>query len=681
MSRFPIYCSLLSALASVSVVADVESDLFDLSLRQLMNFPVEGATKTQETVSSVPAAVTVFDEQFIQSLGVDYLYELLNFVPGYQSHRNPDAPMAYGYSTRGRRNGGRSKEVLLLVDGQVMNDPRTSSANGAIRLMSVKPIERVEVIRGPGSALYGSGAYSGVINIVTRRDYQIIHVKAGLGGEAGVSGNLTDETMGWALNGNFNWERDGGDSFTLDNHFTTIDDEDVLHTRDAFSLGEINLNAIKGQTKLGLIVYSLEADGFYSIETVSPDFSYNRVRTSMVYWEQEWRWLESVDSKWTASYVHVNQDFNSQITGEGAFADDSAPPYSDPLSNDALFLKAFVEEEAVRINLHNNWQYNESTSMQLGIGWQRSELLVSKAANNFDAIALGLNQFPIAYYGNFDNFSVAEKQSPLDAMGIYSQALLQVSESNQINLGLRFDSTESESSHFSPRLGWVHHLNDNETFKVLYGEAFRAATLNETASPDSPILQGDPNLKHEVIRTLDLLYLYQQSDLNVQLGLFSNQYEDPIGVEVINNVRRYTNGESSTSSGVEFEMNYNLDSGSWIRFTHMEIFDKPRAFFREAGRHSSLLYNTHHGKWWYNLSMVYGGEKAYLSGSEQVSIPDYATFNAKVQYQLNHANIASFQIKNLLDETVYSAPQGNRLQEAIPDRGIQIRLEFTHQLD
>ena len=261
---------------------DVEAELFDLSLRQLMNLPVVGSTLTEQTVSNVPSAVTVFDEQFIQSLGVDYLYELLNFVPGYQSHRTPDAPMAYGYSVRGRRNGGQSKEVLLLIDGQVMNDPRTSSANGAIRLMSVKPIERVEVIRGPGSALYGSGAYSGVINIVTRQDYHQMSGKLGPRGEMGLSGNLSGNSGGWLWNSNINVERDDGREVTVDNHFTASDLSDELKTKDPFELAEMNFSAKYQQSKFGLILHSLEAEGFYSIETVSPDFSRNHVKYGMV---------------------------------------------------------------------------------------------------------------------------------------------------------------------------------------------------------------------------------------------------------------------------------------------------------------------------------------------------------------------------------------------------------------
>lgn len=679
--RTPFLIFVFLIVSSGAVKAEVEADLFDLSLRQLMNMPVLGSTLTEETVSSVPSAVTVFDEQFIQSLGIDYLYELLNFVPGYQSHRTPDAPVAYGYSVRGRRNGGQSKEVLLVVDGQVVNDPRTGSANGAIRLMSVKQIERIEIIRGPGSALYGSGAYSGVINIITRRNYQILNARVGQFGEMGVSGNATGELLGWTVNTNLNAERDDGDEFILDNHFTVADQTDQIRTRDGFDLIELNVNAVKEDTEVGAIFHSLESTGFYSIETVSPGFNYNHSQLAMLYWHQNIDWTDAIDTTWSISYSHVDQHLHSQITGEGVFSDNSAPPYSDPLSDDPLFLKAFIEEEGIRAKLHNDWNVGDDLSVQFGIDWSRSEELVSKAANNYDALALGLNQFPIAYYGNFENDSVAQKQDPLDVVGVYGQTLINLSELNQLNLGLRFDATEKQSSHFSPRLGWVYHLNDNETFKVLYGEAFRAAALNETANPDSPIQQGDPDLNHEFIRTLDLVYLYQQDNLNFQLGAFFNEYHDPITVEVVSNIRRFVNGDESESSGAELEINYNLGSYSWIRFSHLHIFNLPDAFFRESDRQSSLVYNTHFGDWWFNLSMVHGGEKAYLSGNDVISIPSYYVFNTKLQYQISSNNMLSFQIKNLFDDSYYGAPQGNRLNKAIPARGIQATFEVTYQFD
>lgn len=677
MARVPCHSfHCLLSLFSVPAFADTEAELFDLSLRQLMNLPVVGSTLTDETVSTVPSAVTVFDEQFIQSLGVDYLYELLNYVPGYQSHRSADMPLAYGYSVRGRRNGNQAKEVLLLIDGQIVNDPRTGAANGGIRLMSVKPIERIEIIRGPGSAIYGSGAYGGVINVITKQGYQAVGVKAGPRGEVGLNTNLSDhhQTWRWNLNGNF--ERDDGREFTIENHFTKNDADDELKTKDPFQLAEVNLSVEKDDLKLGLIAYSLEASGMFSIETLSPYFSFNRTNYITGYVEKTFSLFEEVQSDIKLSYSHVDQDLHSQVTGEGDLV-----AISNPSSSDPLFIKAFVEEEGFRFNIHNDFEANEELSYQFGLSWQRSEILVSKAANNFDAAALGLQQFPIDYYGDFNTSSVAQPQDPLEIMGVYVQSILHFND-HQFNFGLRFDSADTQNSHFSPRLGWVSQVDDNNTFKVLYGEAFRAATLNETANPNSLILKGDPNLEHEVVRTLDIVYLYQQENMNMQVGGYVSEYDKPIDVAVEESgLRRFVNANGDKTAGLEFELNYNLDEKTWVRLSLTEMLDTPNEFFRESETHGSLVINHQDNLWWYNLSAIYAGEKELLSGDELNAIESYILVSGKIQYQIDKSLMASFQLKNIFDQKYYSAPQGNILTDGIPDRGVQATFELNHQFD
>ncbi|MDZ4261918.1 MAG: TonB-dependent receptor plug domain-containing protein, partial [Pseudomonadota bacterium] len=158
----------LCLLASLSH-ADQDLAYLDLSLEQLLHVPVTGSTLTEETLKTVPAAVSVFTREQIDRLGVDYLYELLNLVPGFQFNRNASNGAAYTYSARGRRSTQQSLEVLLLIDGHVVNDPRAGSPDITLPLYPLARIERLEVIRGPGSAIYGSSAFNGVINIVTRK--------------------------------------------------------------------------------------------------------------------------------------------------------------------------------------------------------------------------------------------------------------------------------------------------------------------------------------------------------------------------------------------------------------------------------------------------------------------------------------------------------------------------------
>jgi len=64
--------------------SEIDESLFDLSLQELLNMRVTGSTLTEQTINTAPSAVTVIDTEFISSLGVDYLYELLNYVAGFQ---------------------------------------------------------------------------------------------------------------------------------------------------------------------------------------------------------------------------------------------------------------------------------------------------------------------------------------------------------------------------------------------------------------------------------------------------------------------------------------------------------------------------------------------------------------------------------------------------------------------
>src|SRR5688572_31037277 len=90
--------------------ADDDLAYLELSLEQLLDVPVTGSTLTQETLKTVPSAVSVFTREHIDRLGMDYLYELLNLVPGFQFDRNASNSLAYTYSARGRRTTQQSLE-------------------------------------------------------------------------------------------------------------------------------------------------------------------------------------------------------------------------------------------------------------------------------------------------------------------------------------------------------------------------------------------------------------------------------------------------------------------------------------------------------------------------------------------------------------------------------------------
>jgi outer membrane receptor protein involved in Fe transport len=134
-----------------------------LSLEDLLNPTVFTATKSARTLEQTPSIVSVFRREDIDRLGVRQLIDLLRFVPGFYE---VSSQLERNFAIRGIHASSPSHFVVLL-DGLPLNDFLFSSASP--ESLSLEFAERVEIIRGPGSAIYGANALMGVINVITRK--------------------------------------------------------------------------------------------------------------------------------------------------------------------------------------------------------------------------------------------------------------------------------------------------------------------------------------------------------------------------------------------------------------------------------------------------------------------------------------------------------------------------------
>ncbi len=168
---------LITIFITASALADTGGYL-DMSLEELLDIPITVASKSEEKLSDASSSVTVFTRAQIEDMGFSTLEELLNFVPGFQTVRDVEQGMNNRISARGRSTG-LSESVLLLVNGQRLNDLYTGGVSVMNRFIPVEMIRQVEIIRGPGSALYGSNAFLGVINVITEDEANVISAQAG----------------------------------------------------------------------------------------------------------------------------------------------------------------------------------------------------------------------------------------------------------------------------------------------------------------------------------------------------------------------------------------------------------------------------------------------------------------------------------------------------------------------
>ncbi|ADC61594.1 TonB-dependent receptor plug domain-containing protein [Allochromatium vinosum] len=193
--------NLRAADATLTPQEDDQSDRQQAELLAILDEATELATKNRINVDYVPGIMTVLDRAEMLALGVRTVADALTLIPGVLVERNGTGEMTLSIRGQGNSTG----TVKVLIDSVSMN-----TSDGAVLIfdeMPVEQVERIEVIRGPGSALYGEFAFSGVVNIVTLQQARRVHVRYGDANTTQVGGVYSLEDPERSLSMTVNYPR------------------------------------------------------------------------------------------------------------------------------------------------------------------------------------------------------------------------------------------------------------------------------------------------------------------------------------------------------------------------------------------------------------------------------------------------------------------------------------------
>ena len=153
--------------------------IYSMDMEELMNMKVSIATKTEQSVSESPAIVSVITSEEIQRMGAREIEDVLQLVPGFEINRGYGG--YYNIGVRGVKDSRNTSKILFMIDGIPVNQIFFGSFTQWGYSLNLDNIERIEIIRGPGSALYGRNAFSAVINIINKssKSGEKVFVKAG----------------------------------------------------------------------------------------------------------------------------------------------------------------------------------------------------------------------------------------------------------------------------------------------------------------------------------------------------------------------------------------------------------------------------------------------------------------------------------------------------------------------
>ena len=195
-NEFGILLFLLGVLSGVVIVSapsyagdppDIPTDLTRLTLEQLMDIQVTSVSRGEEDFSKAPSAIFVLTQEDIRRSGVNTIPEALRMVPGVQVAQIDSG--TWSISARGF-NSRFANKLLVMIDGRSVYTHVFSGTFWDEQDLVLEDIERIEVIRGPGSTLWGANAVNGVINIITKKAQDT------LGGQISAGGGNLDRLIG-----------------------------------------------------------------------------------------------------------------------------------------------------------------------------------------------------------------------------------------------------------------------------------------------------------------------------------------------------------------------------------------------------------------------------------------------------------------------------------------------------
>lgn len=651
--------------------ADFEA-LLELSIEDLMDVEVTGSTMTSKSILTAPSSVTVFNQQKIQQLGVDKLHELVNYVPGFQSYVSSSWSQNYSTSVRGRRISTALTDVLLLIDGHRINNPRTGGASTTVPTFPLSQVDRVEFIRGPGASIYGSNAMMGVINIITRKHVNQASLAYGTHNRKVADIMLNQQLGTFDVSLAAHHDADNGDTFDVRSNNTRT----PMEVSDKKVFSNVILNVHWRHTELNLQYYESESKGYF-LEGSTPDKD-NRRETDQLTAKlnQAFDWLV-VNSNFSLEYQLSNLHLQGQVQEQGTFNLLSDPPSNAPLLTDV----DFNDVEGYRVFWSNDWAISDNQSLQFGSEYRHQRNKETYIYSNFDIAALARRTFPIASSDSLSIPTLIQEATRRDIWGVYGQYQHDLTSDTSISLGLRYDHYASIGSEASPRASLIHNVNQQHTLKFIYGRAFRVPADNELFLVNNPVIIGNPDLEPETVSTWEAVWLIHLQQTFISFGYFENHFKDSIVLAPSNSGRlMFENARLKDTRGMELEMYHHFNSSWSSRLSLMHLFNNAQESFKEADTVGSISVNYQQAHWHANLSSVYHGTReTVVSNTDRIKLKDYWLLNGKLVYQWNSDWTTDIQIKNLLDKS-YKTPNNNApMPNPVPNRGREFLASMTYR--
>lgn len=617
------------------------------------------ASKHEQTVTEAPSSVSIITADEIQKYGYQTLSEILSSVRGIfaTTDRNYSYLGVRGFA----RPGDYNTRVLILVDGVRTNDAvYDTGAIGTEFLVDVDIIDRIEIIRGPSSSLYGTNAFFGVINIITKRgrDLQGPELSGKIGSYQNYRGRLSygDKFP------------NGVELFISGTYFDSKGQEELYYKEfddPAYNNGIAencdadDFNSFLG--KLSYMDFTLEG-GYVDRNKVIPTGAYEVLFNNPGSYTNDKQYFVGLKYDHTFENQH---NFLARINYDhyyyyGAYIYDYGEIEPDIVTNEDYAEGDWINSE-FQYSLSLSDRHHVVLGMELRNNYRQDQ-------SNCDIYEIYLDDARSSYYYGFflnDEFHVTEELI--------------------LNAGARYDYFETFGGTTNPRAALIYDPLERTTLKALYGRAFRAPNAYELYYHDAGYSQKPGlDLEPETINTYELIVeQYITDQIFGTINGFFYQINDLVTLvtDPDDDLLVFRNAEEIEAMGMEFGLEGRINSGirGRISYAFVETEDKGTGeILTNSPKHVAKL----------NLIAPIVEEKLYIAGeaqyvSERMTLAgnyadDFVLMNLNLSTHLfdNHMR-ASLGVFNLFDREYFDPASEEHIQEMILQNGRTFRASVT----
>ncbi len=540
------------------------------------------ATGSQLPVHKAPAVPSIITAEDIEKMGATCLDDILETVPGIHTGPSADSGYRTNYHIRGIYTG-INQQVLLLINGTPINTLYVGSRQIAFRMPTAN-ISRVEIIRGPGSAVHGADAFAGTINVITKDAHEIQTVQTGF--RAG-SFETYDAWLqgggfwkGWELAASLEYSESQGDKDRIIQSDQQTVFDNLFGTNASLAPGvmdthykylEANLALRKDNWNLRQRYWSnLDESGPYwagvtntlstgnevNVESYLADLRYDNPRMT-----PNWEFsaglnymYQLTDSKLVlfppGTILPVGSDGNL-FTGPNvvSFPDGviGAPARTEQtMAGDASSIFTGLRDHRLRLGAGaKNMEIDAQEHKNFGPG------VIDGTQPVVDGTLANLTGTPYTY--------VPDKSRQL--WFAFAQDEWSLAKHWDLTAGVRYDHYSDFGATLNPRLALVWEARYDLTTKLLYGRAFRPPSFQELYAQNNPANKGNPNLDPETIQTLELVFDYQPvTSFRTILNLFVYEAKDLIEQvpDAVGSGKTAQNTQDQEGYGFELEMDWEI---------------------------------------------------------------------------------------------------------------------------